>query len=503
MFYDHSFFINNKYNFHTNHAYSLPNQIFRIYDFETKELLLEKKTNVNDVTDVKKLKAENKNLIEQIPEDFKTHSTLGFSFFEIYNRQTYSFKNCKIEKGDLVFDIGSCMGLFSRYAFQNGASEVHAFEPNKELEGVFVSLNKDFNYFYSNKAVHSKPVSFQKSEDLLNSEVIEGGSFGSNINLNDYIKEKNITKIDYLKIDIEGSEYDLFETLDENFLCNNVKKMAIEYHSNSDNRIAKILNKLKKLGFTYQFEFQNGASQELGMLYAWKISGFDFEAFFGKYRDLLTKSGYSRVKFYEYVIPKLVAKNKPIYVLETGAMWLPLKDNSGAFTLVMADLIKNVTGGKIYSVDISPINIEKSKKNTEGFHEAIEFVVSDSVTYIKNLSDEFAASLDLVYLDSYDFSFPDPHPSAQHHLDELEAVYNRLNDDCGVGIDDNFLPNCWVEWNTYDGNGSTINKERFDIVDNPKGKAEYCHPKLIGKGWRRFTEFDDFPNNSLFYYERQ
>ena len=503
VFYDHSFFINNKYKFHTNHAYSLPNQIFRIYDFETKELLLEKKTNVNDVTDVKKLKAENKNLIEQIPEDFKTHSTLGFSFFEIYNRQTYSFKNCKIEKGDLVFDIGSCMGLFSRYAFQNGASEVHAFEPNKELEGVFVSLNKDFNYFYSNKAVHSKPVSFQKSEDLLNSEVIEGGSFGSNINLNDYIKEKNITKIDYLKIDIEGSEYDLFETLDENFLCNNVKKMAIEYHSNSDNRIAKILNKLKKLGFTYQFEFQNGASQELGMLYAWKISGFDFEAFFGKYRDLLTKSGYSRVKFYEYVIPKLVAKNKPIYVLETGAMWLPLEDNSGAFTLVMADLIKNVTGGKIYSVDISPINIEKSKKNTEGFHEAIEFVVSDSVTYIKNLSDEFAASLDLVYLDSYDFSFPDPHPSAQHHLDELEAVYNRLNDDCGVGIDDNFLPNCWVEWNTYDGNGSTINKERFDIVDNPKGKAEYCHPKLIGKGWRRFTEFDDFPNNSLFYYERQ
>ena len=203
--------------------------------------------------------------------------------------------------------------------------------------------------------------------------------------------------------------------------------MAIEYHSNSDNRIAKILNKLKKLGFTYQFEFQNGASQELGMLYAWKISGFDFEAFFGKYRDLLTKSGYSRVKFYEYVIPKLVAKNKPIYVLETGAMWLPLEDNSGAFTLVMADLIKNVTGGKIYSVDISPINIEKSKKNTEGFHEAIEFVVSDSVTYIKNLSDEFAASLDLVYLDSYDFSFPDPHPSAQHHLDELEAIYNRLN----------------------------------------------------------------------------
>lgn len=274
VFYDYTFFINNKCNFHTSHAYSLPNQIFRIYDFETKELLLEKKTNVNDTVDVKKLKTENKNLIEQIPDNFKTHSGLGFSFFEIYNRQTYSFKNCKIEKGDIVFDLGSFMGLFSRYAFQIGSSEVHAFEPNKELENVFVNLNKGFNYFYSNKAVYSKPISFQKSEDLHVSKVVEGGSSGSNINLNDYIKEKNVTKIDYLKVDVEGSEYDLFETLDENFLCNNVKKIAIEYHFNSDNRITKILNKLKKLGFIYEFESEAGVLKELGMLYAWKTLEF-------------------------------------------------------------------------------------------------------------------------------------------------------------------------------------------------------------------------------------
>ena len=101
------------------------------------------------------------------------------------------------------------------------------------------------------------------------------------------------------------------------------------------------------------------------MLYAWKIEGFDFEAFFGKYRDLITKSGYSRVQIYEYIIPKLVAKNKPVFILETGTMWEPLERNAGAFTLVMADLIKNVTGGKIYSIDISPNSIEKSKKNTD------------------------------------------------------------------------------------------------------------------------------------------
>lgn len=503
IFYDQTLSINNKCNFFSKHAYVLPNQIFKIYDSETKELMLEKKINTNMLVDIRKLKTENKNLIKEIPAAFKDNKTLGFSFLEIYNRQTYSFKSCKIEKGDVVFDLGSCMGLFSRYAFQNGASEVHAFEPNEDLKDVFESLNKGFNYFYSSKAIYSKPVSLQKTEDLLGSKVVEGGLASSNINLNNYIKENNISKIDYLKVDIEGSEYDLFENLDEDFLSNKVKKIAIEYHFNSEGKILKISDKLKKLGFNYEFEHQDGDRKELGMLYAWKIDGFDFEAFFGKYRNLITKSGYSRVKFYEYIIPKLVSKNKPVYILETGTMWEPLERNAGAFTLVMADLIKNVTGGKIYSVDISPSSIEKSKKNTEGFHEAIEFVVSDSVGYMKNLSDEFVQKLDLVYLDSYDFSFPNPHPSAQHHLDELCSIYHRLNDDCGIGIDDNFLPNCWVEWLSFNSDGSLSKSEIFHVIDKPRGKAEYCDPKLTSKGWRRFVEFDDFPNSNIFYYERR
>ena len=501
-FYEQTLAVNNKCNFFSKHAYKLPNQIFRIYDSETKELMLEKTINKNMAVDVRKLKTENKNLLKEIPSDFKNNKTLGFSFLEIYNRQTYSFKSCKIEKGDVVFDLGSCMGLFSRYAFQNGASEVHAFEPNEDLKCVFEILNKDFNYFHCSKAVYSKPVSLQKTEDLLGSKVVEGGFPDSNINLNNYIKENNIHKIDYLKVDIEGSEYDLFENLDETFLSNNIRKIAIEYHFNSDSRVLKISDKLKRLGFNCEFEYQDGGSKELGMLYAWKIEGFDFEAFFGKYRDLITKSGYSRVKFYEYIIPKLVAKNKPVFILETGTMWEPLERNAGAFTLVMADLIKNVTGGKIYSIDISPNSVEKSKKNTEGFHEAIEFVVSDSVGYINSLNDEFVQSLDLVYLDSYDFSFPNPHPSAQHHLDELCAIYHRLNDDCGIGIDDNFLPNCWVEWLSFNNDGSISKKEIFHVVDKPRGKGEYCDPKLINKGWRRFIEFDDFPNSNVFYYER-
>lgn len=502
IFHDEDLFINNKCWFFTKHAYLLPNQIFRIYDYETNELKLEIKTNTDLVLDEIKIKKENKNLISLIPDSLKSSKYLGFSFFEIFSRETYRFKKCKIEKGDVVFDIGSCFGFFSRYAFQNGASQVHAFEANPDLTSIYKSLNEGFNYFYSYGAVYSRPVKFLLSKDFVGSRVEEDSNLGSNINLNNYIKTANISRIDYLKIDIEGAEYDLFETIDEEFLENKVKKIAIEYHFNENQKINIILNKLKKCGFSFEFELSDGEFRNMGMLYAWKNISFDFENFFSKYKEGIMKSGKSRAKFYEYIIPKLVAKNKPVFILETGTMWEPFETNSGAFTLIMADLIKNVTGGKLYTVDISQESINKCKKNTQGFHDAIEFIQSDSVNYIKSLPDEFVSKLDLVYLDSYDFSFPNPHPSAQHHLEELNAIYNRINDDCGIGIDDNFLPNCWVQWNHFDSNGSIIKSEKFDVVDKPRGKAEYCHPKLISKGWRRFIEFDDYPNSNLFYYER-
>ena len=229
---------------------------------------------------------------------------------------------------------------------------------------------------------------------------------------------------------------------------------------------------------------------------------FNFESFFSKYRKEIERTGLSRVRFYEYIIPKLVSKNKPLYILETGTMWEPFERNTGAFTLVMADLIKNFTGGKIFTVDISQENINKCKKNTEGLHEAIEFVLSDSIEYIKNSSDDFIKSLDLVYLDSYDFSLLEPHNSAQHHLEELNALYDRINSDCGIGIDDNFLPGCWVDWNWFNPDGSIVRTQRIDVVDSVKGKGQYCDKKLIKEGWKRFFEFDQGSGSNVFYYEK-
>lgn len=234
-----------------------------------------------------------------------------------------------------------------------------------------------------------------------------------------------------------------------------------------------------------------------------KNKEFNYEEFFSKYREGIKKSGQSRLNFYDYIIPKLVSKNKPLYIIETGTMWTPFESNMGAFTLIMADLIKNYTGGRIYTIDISDVQISACKANTREFSDVIEYVVSDSVSYLKSLEENFVKSLDLVYLDSYDLNIFDPHNCMQHHFNELNALYENLDKKCGIAIDDNYLPGTWVMWNWYNPDGSIRESKRFETEDKIVGKGTYCHNFLTERGWKRLTELDVLWANNLFYYENQ
>jgi FkbM family methyltransferase len=234
------------------------------------------------------------------------------------------------------------------------------------------------------------------------------------------------------------------------------------------------------------------------------ISSFDYKSFISKYIPYLEASGKSRINFYDYIIPKLASKNKPLFILETGTMWSPLDKNMGAFTLIMGDLIKNHTGGKLYTVDISENNINLCKSYTQEVSSVVEYVVSDSVSFLRSLPDDVVNSFDLVYLDSYDLMTPSPHNSAQHHLDELTAIYPKLSKECGVAIDDNYIENTYVTWDWYDVSGQVRSTDRCEIDGNSMiGKGMYCNDFLLSRGWNRFKEFDIQGLNCLFYYENQ
>jgi hypothetical protein len=84
--------------------------------------------------------------------------------------------------------------------------------------------------------------------------------------LMDYCLEKNISKINFLKIDCEGSEYGIFENFSEDFL-KIIDKIIMEYHLNTDGRLVKMIEKLQNNGFTVKVPDVNS---EIGILVAFK-----------------------------------------------------------------------------------------------------------------------------------------------------------------------------------------------------------------------------------------
>lgn len=233
-----------------------------------------------------------------------------------------------------------------------------------------------------------------------------------------------------------------------------------------------------------------------------KTKNFDLNEFLAPYRKHLEWSGKSRLLYYEYIITKLINLNRPILVVETGTMWSKLNDNMGAFTLVFGDLIKNWTGGKLITIDISKENIENCKLTTAEYSEVIEYITSDSVQYLESMSDDEVKKIDFIYFDSFDFYVPDPIPSQLHHFRELMGVYKRLSPNVYIAVDDNFLPNCWVEWNTFNPDGGIANITKYETGPRMFGKGTLIDYFLLSEGWKRIDDWLHTDTYHLLGYEK-
>lgn len=208
-------------------------------------------------------------------------------------------------------------------------------------------------------------------------------------------------------------------------------------------------------------------------------NNFNFDEFIKPY-DIYVPVGDSRRNFYEYATKFLVSLNRPILIVETGAMW----DAQGAFTLVFADLIKNWTGGKIITIDISENHLNLAKENTIKYSDVIEYILSDSVEYLSSMSSDISNKIDLLYLDSFDLTIPDPMPSEIHHLRELLAVYPNINhQNILIGVDDNLMPNNWIEWGYYGAE-----RQVYHATDRIIGKGTLVDRFLRDNGWIRFND---------------
>ena len=176
----------------------------------------------------------------------------------------------------------------------------------------------------------------------------------------------------------------------------------------------------------------------------------------------------------EYVFKLLKNKDRPVHILETGCMRggnLNEAFYEGASTLLFSDFVKNYNGGFVTTIDINPNNLKECKKLISQFSEVISYQQSDSVSYLKNMTDEEIFKIDLFYLDSFDLDFNNPSQSMSHNVEEVNAIIDRVSDDAIILIDDNWLK-------------GTILPGRNDALIEDIGKGLLAKELLVEKGWK-------------------
>lgn len=188
------------------------------------------------------------------------------SFFmiidEIFNKSVYE-KFVRINKGDIVVDAGAHLGLFTVMASKIVGDEgkVIAIEPepeNLEILKKNIELNNLKNVIIVNKGIWSSKKDlkmnkgqYNRSHTFINDhpEKTSEGLILQVDTLDDILKELNIERVDFVKMDIEGSEIEALNGMEEVFKFKPNMVIAAYHQFKGKETYHAVIKKLKDNNF--------------------------------------------------------------------------------------------------------------------------------------------------------------------------------------------------------------------------------------------------------------
>ena len=167
---------------------------------------------------------------------------------EIFEDRIYE-KYFEVEEGDVVFDIGASLGPFTYSILHKNPSHVFTFEPSFEEFKTLVLNTRQGPVTHINKGISNiiGEFEFEYVFNDDNGQKLYSTTFSKT--LSDY----NIQKIDFLKSDCEGGEYDIFNIENLFWIKENVKKISGEWHL----RTPELKQKFREFRDTYLRIFPN------------------------------------------------------------------------------------------------------------------------------------------------------------------------------------------------------------------------------------------------------
>jgi len=219
---------------------------------------------------------------KQIKRNGFTLSNYGIWMFDNYNDKTFRFSIMgyrnnlekillSVNEPNIFIDVGANQGVFSIIAAKNkNFIEIHAFEPNLNiisyLERNFL-FNKVSNFFIHKVAIgqQSTSLSFFVPENHSGNGRIS--SENSNMQVKcinrDYLNKVFIQSCEsyFIKIDVEGSEFDVLNELFNSSISLLIKYIFIEINTRFSDKDV-LIKILQDNGFCEKFRRGNEVSYD-------------------------------------------------------------------------------------------------------------------------------------------------------------------------------------------------------------------------------------------------
>ncbi|MFG2082155.1 amino acid adenylation domain-containing protein [Micromonospora tulbaghiae] len=225
-------------------------------------------------------------------------SETEFLFEEIFTRRGYLRHGISVRDGDVIFDVGANIGMFTLFAGLHWPrATVFAFEPipplyeslrrNVELHdlpatalpyGLAAKAGEEtFTFYPHNTVISSSRTSPEAAHDLVRSylrnrsdhlldtpgddtgisdedldELVDAGLSSERFTcplrtLSDVVRERGVERIDLLKVDVESAEYEVLQGIDDEHWPL-IRQVVVEVHD-VDDRLASVLTLLRGRGY--------------------------------------------------------------------------------------------------------------------------------------------------------------------------------------------------------------------------------------------------------------
>lgn len=242
----------------------------------------DKNKNFVDSTDLK-IK-ERSSPIPVVTRNYGPFDCLFIPFRQIFYDKIYD--NFGLDEVKTVIDLGANVGLFSNYmSWKKEVRRIYALEPTSV---AFDELKKQFYYFNNvlprKLGIHyfngKAKIYVDENQSILSTflnDTIKTKTFEEVdvMTLPEFMNSVNFPTVDLVKMDIEGLEYEVFNSMSDRDV-QRVDRWIVEYHAN-ENKNAEILqDRLQSMGYSIQNfpdqvpQYTNGGVAIQGFFFARK-----------------------------------------------------------------------------------------------------------------------------------------------------------------------------------------------------------------------------------------